>query len=123
MLVNHGKDQKTMNWKFWKKQPTDGNGGASAAKMDRPRELPETVGRKMVVEMKLDPDLVWSLRSVSRPLEGRPKTKELRIFNPVKANQAGFVVKNWTSLDDRPELIMYVGYFDKSSNQAEIHEA
>jgi hypothetical protein len=112
-----------MSWKFWKKQATDGNGGATATKLDKPKELPEEVGRKMVVGMKLDPDLVWSLKYVSHPLEGRPKTKEFRIFNPAKVNQAGVVVKNWTSLDDRPELVMYTGYYDKSSNQVEIHEA
>ena len=112
-----------MNWKFWKRQATDGNGGASVIKLEKPKDLPEAVGRKLVVDMKLDPDLVWSLRYVSCPLEGRPKVRSFRIYNPVKTNQAGVMVKNWTSLDDRDELVMYVGYYDKSSRQVDIHEA
>jgi hypothetical protein len=112
-----------MNWTFWKKQATEGNGGATTIKLDKPKELPDEVGRKMVVTMKLDPDLVWSLKYVSRPLEGRPKTREFRIFNPATVNRAGVVVKNWTSFDDRPELVMYSGYYDKSSSQVEIQGA
>ena len=110
-----------MNWKFWKKQDV-GGGGATAIKLDRPKDLPDAVGRKMVVEMNLDPDLVWSLKYVSRPLEGRPKAKAFRIYNPSKASQAGLVVKNWTSLDERPELVMYTGQLDRSSDQVEFHE-
>lgn len=112
-----------MNWKFWKKQAPDGSGGAQAIKLEKPRELPEPVGRKMVVDLKLDPDFVWSLKCVSRPVEGRPKAKEIRIYNPVKANQVGVVVKNWTSFDDRPELVMYTGYYDKASGRVDFHGA
>ena len=112
-----------MNWKFWKKQATDDSGGASAIKLDKPKDLPEAVGRKMVVDMKLDPDFVWSLKYVSRPSEDRPRTKQFRIYNPVKATQAGVLVKNWTSFDDQPELIMYSGYFDKTSGLVDFHDA
>jgi len=111
-----------MNWKFWKKQDVAGSGGAAAIKLDKPKDLPEAVGRKMVVDMNMDPDLVWSLKYVSRPLEGHAKTREFRIYNPSKVNLAGLVVKNWTSLDERPELVMYTGQFDKSSGQVELHD-
>ena len=100
----------------------DPNGGIKTVKMEKPRDLPEAVGRKMVVDMKLDPDLVWSLKYVSRPSEGRPKSREFRIYNPVTTNQVGFVVKNWTSFDERPELVMYSGCYDKSAGQVDLRE-
>jgi hypothetical protein len=71
--------------------------------------------------MKLDPDLVWSLKYVSRSMGDRPKSSEFRIFNPEKTTFNGVVVKNWTSLDDRPDLVLYSGYYDKSANSIEFH--
>lgn len=114
-----------MGWKFWKKQEPEINGGAAAvgAKLAKPKDLPEPVGRKMVVGMKMDPDLVWSLKYVSRPAEGRLKTSEFRIFDPEKAKLAGVIVKNWTSLDDRQELVMFAGLFDKSANRIDFLES
>jgi hypothetical protein len=115
------KGNRTMNWKFWKKEALDGSGGAKSANFPKPKELPESIGRKMVVEMELDPDMVWSLRCVTRPMENRQKTNEFRIFNPDKARLAGVTVRNWTSLDDWPDLILYSGCHDKSNNRVEIH--
>ncbi|WP_419658105.1 hypothetical protein Dvar_70840 [Desulfosarcina variabilis str. Montpellier] len=112
-----------MNWKFWKKQDAGSGGSATAIKFDKPKDLPDAVGRKMVVEMNMDPDLVWSLKYVSRPLEGNSKNREFRIYNPSKVNLAGLVVKNWTSLDERPELVMHTGQFDRSSGQVKFHDA
>lgn len=110
-----------MNWKFWKKEaPAGGGGGSKSAKLGKPRDLPEPVGRKMVVEMKLDPDEVWSLKYVGRPAQNGGKSSEFRIFNPTKAQMAGVNVKDWTSLDDRPELILYTGIFDKGSNKVDM---
>ena len=111
-----------MNWKFWKKQDAVSGGGVAAIKLDKPKDLPDAVGRKLVVEMNMDPDLVWSLKYVSRPLEDRPKTKAFRIYNPSKVSLAGLVVKNWTSFDERPELVMYTGQFDRSSGQVDFHD-
>lgn len=112
-----------MNWKFWKKPATDDSGGATGVKLDKPKDLPEAVGRKMVVDMKLDPDRVWSLKYVSRPLEGRLKTKAFRIYDPATVNQAGVVIKNWTTLDERPEFVIYSGLFEKASGRVEFHDA
>lgn len=110
-----------MNWKFWKKSEVPGAGGNGAPKLAKPRELPEAVGRKMVVEMNLDPDMVWALKYVSRPVAEKGKTQEFRIFDPSRTAQAGVVVKNWTSLDDRPELVRYSGMYDKAAGRVEIH--
>ncbi|MFO7715409.1 hypothetical protein [Desulfosarcina sp.] len=110
-----------MNWKFWKKEGQAASVPANGSKLAKPKELPESVGRKMVTGMKLDPDLVWSLRYVSRPMEARKNTSEFRIFNPETVHQKGIVVKNFTSLDDLPDLVLYSGFYDKSASSVEIH--
>lgn len=112
-----------MNWKFWKKEAPEPSGHPQAVKLDRPKDLPEPVGRKMVVGLKMDPDWVWSLKYISRPAGDRPKTSEFRIFSPEKASHTGVVVKNWTSLDDRPDLILYHGFYEKNANRVEIQES
>ena len=105
-----------MNWKFWKKTP-DQNGSTTAQtpKSARPKDLPEVVGRKMVVSLKMDPDLVWALKCVSRPLEGRKKEYEFMIFNPHKAVTAGIAVKDWSTLEARPDLILHSGHYNKET--------
>ena len=111
-----------MNWKFWKKPSNDAAGAGQETKLEKPRDLPEAVGRKMVVAMKIDPDEVWALKYVSRPVAERKKTNEFRIYSPVKANVAGVAVKNWTSLDEHLELVMYAGIYDKGAGQVDFQD-
>ena len=110
-----------MNWKFWKKESPSEATSTNEPKLAKPKEVPEPVGRKMVTGMKLDPDLVWSLKYVSRPIGDHRNASEFRIFNPKTAQQKGVAVKNWTSLDDLPDLILYSGLYDKKANSIEIH--
>jgi hypothetical protein len=112
-----------MNWKFWKRSSdrTGGTGGKTP-RASRPKDLPEAVGRKMVVNMKLDPDMVWALKYVSRPKEGSEKVREFRIFDPNKALSTGLSVKDWSSLDERSELILYSGYYDKGTASIDIRQ-
>jgi hypothetical protein len=107
-----------MNWKFWKK----GSPGASmkAIKYPKPKELPESVGRKLVVNLKIDPDEAWSLRYVSRPSESKSGIEEFRLFAPNKTAKAGLIVKDWRSLDDHPDFILYEGHYDRSSKTVEL---
>ena len=69
----------------------------------------------MVLEEKKGPDWVWSLKQVVRPTE-KKKAFYCRIFSEGQATQAGVRVKDWTSLDDHPDLILWEGYFDEETN-------
>jgi len=110
-----------MNWKFWKKTP-DQNGGKTTKtpRSARPKDLPEVVGRKLVVSLKMDPDVVWALKCVSRPLEGRKKEYEFMIFNPNRAINSGVAVKDWSTLEDRPDLILCSGHYNKETGSVEF---
>ena len=110
-----------MNWKFWKKNTGQDGNGARRTKLAKPVDLPEAVGRKMVVGMKMDPDVVWALKYVSRPVEGRKHVYEFMLFSPESARQAGVVAKDWSSFDGRPDLVLYTGFYDKNASSIDIH--
>jgi hypothetical protein len=112
-----------MNWKFWiKPEAAGGQAGNKNHKLAKPQDLPEAVGRKMVVSLKIDPDVVWALKYVSRPFEDQRGVFEFRLFNPENAIQSGVVVKNWQSLDDRPDLILYEGRYSKYAREVDLKE-
>lgn len=86
-------------------------------KLPSPKEIPELVARYLVVEEKKDPDWVWKLKGVVRPA-GKKKAFYCRVFDEAQVVQAGVKVKDWTSLEGHPDLILWEGYFDKETNTA-----
>jgi hypothetical protein len=99
-----------MKW-FWnRKQPQEGE-----ERLPGPKGIPNPVGSYMVVQMNKDPNWVWQLKGVVRPA-GKKKTFYCRVFSDAQVAQAALKVKDWTSLDGHPELILWEGYFDKETN-------
>jgi len=98
---------------FWNRKQTN----EGEVKLPGPKGIPEPVGRYMVVQEKKDPDWVWKLRGVVRPAD-KKKTFYCRVFDESQVAQAGLKVKDWTSLDEHPELILWEGYLGKETNTA-----
>jgi hypothetical protein len=96
---------------FWKRKETK----EGEAKLPGPKGIPDLAGKYMVVEEKKNPDWVWKLKGVVRPA-GKEKTFYCRVFDETQTAKAGVKVKDWTSLDDHPDLILWEGYFDKETN-------
>ena len=107
-----------MNWKFWKKDAAADS--LSKRKLAKPKEPPQAVGRKLVVDLKLDPDEAWALRYVSRPSENNPEFQDFRLYDPVKVSQTGLLVKDWHSLDEKVDLILFEGRHDKGCWHVEV---
>ena len=98
---------------FWnRKQTKEGE-----IRLPGPKEIPDLAARYMVVKDKKNPDWVWKLKSVVRPA-GKEKAFYCRVFDEAQAQQAGVKIKDWTSLEKHPELILWEGYFDKETNTA-----
>ena len=108
-----------MNWKFWT-HGSSSEGAPKEQKLSRPKPLPEMVGRRLVVDFKKDPDLVWKLMGVVLPRSESRHRYDFRLFAPIEASTRGVPIKNYHSLDDHPELILYEGWFDKSTHESEI---
>lgn len=107
-----------MTWKFWQKN----TGGVKAPKLPKPKELPAGVGRYLVVDLKHDPDWVWTLKSVSLPKEGFKSAFLIRIYDDTTAMANGVLVKNYTSLDNHPGLVLFEGWYDKNTWAMEIKD-
>ncbi|MFH1650583.1 MAG: hypothetical protein ABID87_00545 [Chloroflexota bacterium] len=94
-----------------------------AEKLPGPREIPELVARHLVVVMKKDPDQVWKLKAVMRRLPSRGKKAfEVRIFDEGVVLKRKIRVKDWTTLDAYPELVLYEGWADPDSRRVELQE-
>jgi hypothetical protein len=108
-----------MNWKFWKAQNQNDQGiNQRSSHLPKPKELPTAVGMYLVTQLKLDPDWVWSLKGVVRP-KGK-QNFEIRIFDPKEAVISDVLVRDFNSLNDFPEMILFEGCFNKSSGWIDI---
>lgn len=111
-----------MNWKFWEKRGDGGKEpGNKVKKLPRPKELPSGVGKFLVVNLKEDPDWVWSLRCVIRQREGKKTEYDIRVFDVNDPETRDVVVRDYTSFESHPEAVLFEGWFDKSTSRAELH--
>lgn len=108
-----------MGWKFWQRNDEK---HASKIKLPKPKEIPEKIGRHLVVQEKMDPDYVWKLKCALRPHSQNQASFDFRVFSDNSSQNAGVTVVNYDSLDGHPELVILQGRFDKRSNQIEIHK-
>jgi len=112
-----------MYWKFWKKEAVTGEPSqAKGEKLPRPKDIPEPVGRNLVVKHGKDPDWVWGLKGVVRHRPEGKHAYDVRVFNMNDAAAKKVSIKNYTSLDGHPELILFDGWFDKKSMEVHITE-
>jgi len=109
-----------MNWKFWEKKTENEAAAEKVVKLPGPKRIPEPVGRYLVVKLGQDPDWVWSLECVVRPRGESKNELDIRVFDLSRADADDVVVKNYNSLDGRPDLILYEGWYDKKTMKVEI---
>lgn len=105
-----------MNWKFWQKKDTS----QEVPGQSKPKDLPQAVGRYLVVDLKMDPDWVWTLKAALRRREGNSNIKDFRIFSPTQANAGGMKIRNFNSLDAHLDLVLYEGWVNTKTNQLEL---
>jgi hypothetical protein len=91
-------------------------------RLPKPQSIPDAVGRHLVVKLKQEPDWVWNLKAVLRPRAGERGGYDFRVFDSRQVGMARVSVKDYHSLDDHPELILYGGVFNKVSTEVVINE-
>ena len=81
-----------------------------------PRDIPPAVNIYLLTTLKVPWSNLIGLRSVQKVgfWDGKPVTF-IRIYNPLASEEAS-QVKDFTSLDQHQELILYEGYWEKDSN-------
>jgi hypothetical protein len=111
-----------MSWNFWKKKSApSGPAKTKEEKLPKPKDIPEPVGRFLVVDLGKDPDWVWQLKSVVRA-QAEKSRYDVRVFDESQTSSKGVRVQDYTTLDGHPELILFEGWYDKKSNRAHMQE-
>jgi hypothetical protein len=101
---------------FWGKKSAKEEG-----KLSGPKEIPRPVQNYLVAERKMDPALVKLLKAVER--KGTTgATLNIRIFDDSEAMARKVQVKDYTSLNECPDLIIYEGWFDEGAKQVNLEE-
>ena len=109
-----------MSWKFWeKKVGSEATANAKEEKLPGPKEMPSIVGRHLVVTLGNDPDWVWKLKTVMRHRPEGKQAYDIRVYSDNEAMLKKVSVKNYNSLEDNGDLILFEGWFDKKS--MEVH--
>jgi hypothetical protein len=93
--------------------------GKSKSELPGPKELPTAVGREIVTKLGGNPDRIWHFKAVIHPREGRIDIFDVRVFDPSQASSQKISVKDYNSLTEHPDLILYEGWFSNRS-EAEI---
>ncbi len=91
-------------------------------KLLKPRAIPGLVQKHLVAERKMDPDLVQLLKAVVRKSATGETAFNIRVFDESEALAKKVQVKDYTFLDERPDLIIYEGWFDEGSKQVKLEE-
>jgi hypothetical protein len=105
-------------------------GGTAAAKAEPekmkklpgPKSMPDLVAKYLIEKLGRSSDWVQRLMVVIRPNPKGEKAFDVRVYAPYEATEKRINVKNYATLDEHPELILFEGWFDKEAKQAELVE-
>jgi hypothetical protein len=101
---------------FWGKKSEKGE-----VKLSGPREIRGLIQNYLVAEKKMNPVLVKLLKAVEH--KGTAEAQlNIRIFDDSEAQARKVQVKDYTSLDECPDLILYEGSFDEGAKQVNLEE-
>ena len=89
-------------------------------KLPGPKGLDVQVGGYLITALKQNPDWVWQLKSVQRPRADGKNRFDVRIFDESRASEKKVKVRDYTSLDAYPGLVLFAGVFDKNTNKVEL---
>jgi hypothetical protein len=114
---DQGRPERSRAMFGWFKR-NNGN-AAGQKKLPGPRNLPDDIGRTLVVDHKQDPNWAWSLKAVLKP--GEEKSVFLvRVFDDRAVSSQGVRVTDYNSFNERPDLVLFDGWFNKKTHTAQV---
>jgi len=87
---------------------------------DKPKDLPQAIGRHLVVDKGFDPDWVWNLKYVRKPHGESKGVYDIRVFNPLDAAKKDLKITGYESLNDHMDLVLISGRYDKNDEKAAL---
>jgi len=103
---------------FWRKKSEK----EEEKRLSGPKDIPGLVQNYLVGERKMDAGIVKLLKAVVDKSATEGKAYNIRIFDESEALAKKVQVKDYTSLDERPDLIIYEGLFDEAAKQVKLEE-
>jgi hypothetical protein len=97
-----------------------GKKNSNGEKMSPPKNIPEAIGRYLVVSLGKDPDWVWNLKAVMKDRGNEKDVFEVRVFDQSQAASRQIKVKDYNSFNEHPELILYEGWFNKKTFEVKV---
>ena len=103
-----------MNWLPIRKKARD--------ELPKPKGIPAQLGSHMVVDMKVSPDIVWDLKAALRPRPDKKDVYDVRLYQWQEPYEKDISIKDYRSLDEHPEFILYEGWWDKKHNTKHLEK-
>jgi hypothetical protein len=103
---------------FWGKKSAK----EETEKLVGPRPIPKVVQNYLVTKSKMDPNFVELLTAVTRKRPNGATASDIRVFDDSEVTVKKMQVKDYSSLDGSPDLILYEGWFDEGSKQVNLEE-
>ena len=105
---------------FWGKKSVKEDAGKE--KLSGPQAMPGLVQSHLIAEKKMAPEWVQFLKAVVRRGPNGNTALNIRTFDESEALAKKAQVKDYTSLDEYPDLIIYEGQFDEGLKQVKLEE-
>lgn len=102
---------------FWNKNSHKGE-----EKVSGPRDIPEIVQHYLVTEKHMNGDLVKLLKAVLQKGSTEDTGFQVRVFDDSEAIAKNVHVKDYRSLDESADLILYEGWFNKGEKKVRLEE-
>jgi hypothetical protein len=91
-------------------------------KLPGPRLIPEPVQKYLTSVHKLDPALAQIFKMVARRQPEHEKEFDIRIFDESACLAKKVIVKDFTTLETHPDLVLYEGTYSEVSKQVDIKQ-
>jgi hypothetical protein len=105
---------------FWQNKAAKGE--EKGEKLSGPREIPGFIQDYLATEKKISVHLVKLLKAVLRRSTNGQAGFQIRVFDDPDALANNVQVTDYTSLDQRPELVLFEGWFDERAKQVNLEE-
>ncbi|MFH0914741.1 MAG: hypothetical protein V1849_05605 [Chloroflexota bacterium] len=97
-------------------------GKKSEKELSGPKQIPGPVQHHLITQWKMAADLVPLLKAVVRKGGDGQTGLNIRVFDESEAMAKKVQVKDYTTLNEHPDLILYEGWFDEGSKQVKLEE-
>ena len=110
-----------MKWKVWLiSKIAMASALHSSRGHDKPKDLPQAIGRHLVVDKGFEPDWVWNLKYVRKSHRESKGVYDIRVFNPMDTAKKDIKIRDYESLNDHIDLVLISGRYDKNDEKVAL---